>query len=218
MGPTVKKYNSGHFKKGHTINNGKIPWNIGTKSSDATRLKQSSAKLGRTWDDIYGAERAVIMRQNIQKRMLGNKYNKLGYGQGGGYTGKYKKWYFRSLIELSFILRAEEIGLEFYNAEKMFAIPLPNGRIYRPDFYAPNFITRGCIIEVKPTKRCHDDEVNYKSNAAAKFCAENNMEYTIGFDLPPPSNATLKSLYENGLIIFADKTKIKLERKIYARL
>ena len=216
MERAVKKYNLGHFKLGHTINNGRTPWNKGINTGDDARAKQSAAKRGRTWEDIFGIEGAAKRRVNMRKIMKGNNYNKLGFGQGGGYTGKYKNLYFRSLIELTFIIEAERCGLEIYNAENLFPMTMDNGKVYKPDFYAPDFFG-STIVEIKPSKRVNDEDVEYKASQAAKFCRDNNIQYTIGFDRML-TNDDLKSIYESGDLILTDKMSKRLERKLYARL
>lgn len=212
----VKKYNSGNFKIGHVVNSGRIPWNKGIKTSDSARAKQSVAKRGKTWEEIFGVKKSQEMREKARDRMIGNKHNKLGFGQGGGYTGKYKNLYFRSLIELTFIIEAGECGLEIYNAENLFPITMDNGKVYKPDFYAPDFFGP-TIIEIKPSKRVDDQDVEYKASQAAKFCANNNIQYTIGFDRML-TNDRLREVYESGDLVLTNKMSKRLERKLYARL
>lgn len=207
---------NGKFAAGHTINKNREPWNKGIKTPLATRKKQSLAKKGRTWAEIYGDDRSIQMKRAMSGRMKGNNFNRLGLGQGGGYTGRYKSWYFRSLLELTFIIEAEESGLEIYNSENTFAIKMDNGRIYKPDFYSPDFFGP-TLIEVKPAKRICDEDVKYKSSQAARFCKENGIQFTIGFDRMLP-NYRLREIYESGELVLSDKIKKRLEKRLYARL
>lgn len=98
-------------------------------------------------------------------------------GSGNGWKGWYHGFYFRSLRELSFMIRMDEEGKEFQSAEA-FSIPysfLNTERTYRPDFIVDNNI----LIEIKPKKLHSSPNIIAKTNAARKFCSENGYEYQL---------------------------------------
>jgi len=73
---------------------------------------------------------------------------------GNGWKGWYHKKFFRSLHELSFMVRCDKIGVVYQSAERVgFGVPYTGyegeDRIYYPDFYLP---TTDEVIEVKPEK------------------------------------------------------------------
>ena len=75
---------------------------------------------GKTYEQLFGKENAQIRR--TQCASIGEKnaqYGKPAYGgSGNGWSGWYKEWYFRSIMELSFMINyIEKNNLKWKTAE-----------------------------------------------------------------------------------------------------
>lgn len=109
------------------------------------------------WIDKYGIEEAVRRKENHAKRSAcnGEKNGMFGKvpsrGVGRGWGGYYKNHYFRSLMELHYLIFLVENNIRFESAENvifkveyMYKDKIHN---YFPDFY---LIDTNEIIEIKP--------------------------------------------------------------------
>jgi hypothetical protein len=68
--------------------------------------------LAKTYEELYGKEKANKMKNNLSILNSGSKNKMYGkpspQGSGNGWSGWYKGWYFRSLIELSYMVNVIE--------------------------------------------------------------------------------------------------------------
>lgn len=122
-------------------------------------------------------------------------------GSGNGYKGWYKKIFFRSLRELSYLITLE--GKIWKNGE-LVRIPyidyLGRERTYSPDF----IIDEKIIIEIKPLKLHKSPNVILKKKAAEKYCQQHNMTYhLIDFERIPVEE--LKLLVDSGDVVFQER-------------
>lgn len=192
--------NIGKFKKGHVGNN---------------------QSLFQCWYNKYGEEVAKEKLVNFKiKQSLNNSGNKnkmynkpTPIGSGNGWSGWYKNYYFRSLLELSFIIKVlERFKFTWISAEcKELIINYIdyNGipRTYRADFLVNNKY----LIECKPKKLQNSITNILKSNAAMIFCKENGYKYKF-IDIPILSQEQLIYLYNTKQIKFLERYERKFKQ------
>jgi len=150
-------------------------WINKLNKNDKQLWRQGQGKVqalrGKKFYEFYGVERANEIRYSIS---VGTKKNMPEMGpppisSGYGYSGKYKGYHFRSLLELSYIKHLIDNNINFKSAEnKEFAVKYINSkgntRKYYPDFY---LIDENKIIEIKPKfKARYDSDVMLKCDAA----------------------------------------------------
>lgn len=165
------------------------------------------------WRILYGlnAEQKIIEYSNkVSKNMSGTNNPMFGKpspnGSGNGWKGWYKKWFFRSLRELSYALYLDEKNILWESGERI-VIPYTqhngNKGTYRPDF----FIIPSKIVEIKPKRLHNSPKIIAKTKSAIEFCKTNNMTFEI-IDFPINSDK-IKELYLNKLIQFQPKYETK---------
>ena len=131
-------------------------------------------------------------------------------GSGNGWSGWYNGWYFRSLRELTYMIKIiERFNLKWVSGEsKKYKISYQdfkgNSRNYFPDF----IINDKYIVECKPKKLWTSDNVIRKKNAAIEYCLTNDLIYKM-VDIGKISDEEIKTLKENGFIIFLPRYEKK---------
>lgn len=166
---------------------------IGSKSEYAIKHNTSSnfpSNKGITWENKYGKLRADEMKANhrlkcVLKPMFGKDNYQFGKPahklSGKGQKGYYRGRFFRSLLELSYIVNVlEKEEIEYYNGElkkyKFKYIFEGSERNYFCDFVTNNEKT---FIEIKPKSLCRTLQNIAKFTAAEKWCTENGCEYIV---------------------------------------
>lgn len=166
------------------------------------------------WVAKYGEEEARRKFAELKKlqsyNTSGEKNPMFGKpapnGSGGGWSGWYKNWYFRSLRELSYMLRViEHNGFEWESAEtKDFEIPYVNHdgkqRTYRADFV----VNGEWLVEVKPKALMDTPNNKLKKEAAKAFCLARGLRYKM-VDVKLVALEILISISESGLLKFVPK-------------
>ena len=141
------------------------------------------------WVKKYGIEEAEkrkkIRHEKMSKSSSGKNNPMYGkptpQGSGNGWSGWYKGWYFRSILELSYFIQViERFNLSWKSADgkKEFQIKydyLGKNKTYTPDF----LINDKYVIEIKPKKLSKTPYVQAKAQAAKKWCNENGYIYKI---------------------------------------
>ena len=134
-------------------------------------------------------------------------------GSGNGWSGWYKGWYFRSLRELTYMIKViERFNLNWVSGEsnkyKIEYVDFKGDkRNYFPDF----IINDKYIVECKPKKLWNTDNVIRKKEAALKYCDINNLKYKM-IDIGRLENYEIKTLYENSLITFLPRYEMKYKK------
>jgi hypothetical protein len=157
------------------------------------------------------------MNQYKLKQSFNNKGKKNSmYGKpspknsGNGICGWYKGWFFRSLLELSymiFVIERFNLMWETGESEKYKINYIQDGVNKN---YFPDFVINGkYIIECKPKKLWLNSKNLSKFNFAEKFCKENNYIFKVR-DLPKIKKIELMSLIDSGLVILTNKWKDKI--------
>jgi hypothetical protein len=141
--------------------------------------------FGKTLEEIVGYDKAKEMKSKKSKMNKGSGNPMFGKpsptGSGNGWSGWYNGWFFRSILELSYMIKViERYNMNWKNGEdKKHAITYTdvNGivRTYYPDF----IINNKYIVEIKPTKLMKTLKVMEKVNAGIEYCNKNNMIYKI---------------------------------------
>lgn len=165
------------------------------------------------WVTNYGKDKADQLFEELKtRRSLNSKgENNPMYGRpapigsGNGWSGWYKDWYFRSLLELSYmIMIIERFGLIWEPAEqKSLTIEYlydGNKRSYRADF----LIGEKYLVECKPKKLQNTPVNKAKAIAAKKYCEENSLIYKITH-VSIVDEGVLLSKYLTGDLTFIDK-------------
>jgi len=165
-----------------------------------------------TWVDKYGiteADRKMIIYSNrLSESRMGEKNPMYGKpspgGSGNGWKGWYKGFFFRSLLELSFIYQNKDTDIrsaEFMKIEYISYIG--SKRTYSPDYIIGNI-----LYEIKPMKLFKSKSVSLKAKAASIWCENNNYIYELVEPIKIDFE-TIKNLFNCGEIVFTDKYKIK---------
>jgi hypothetical protein len=189
-------------------------------------MKKNSPMRGNSyykiWVEKYGVERADEMNDICsQKKSVKGKESSFWfgktppYGSGNGWSGWYKGWYFRSLLELSYMVNIiEKFNLKWETGEssnyKIQYTHKENVKNYFPDFIIENKY----MIECKPKKLWNTKLVRNKKIAAEEFCEKNNLIYKLR-DVPKISDSKVLFLYENGDLVWIDRYKEKFEKRIH---
>jgi len=168
------------------------------------------------WLVKYGKEVADKKQAecNLKKSINSSGKNNPMYGKpspngsGQGWKGYYKKHFFRSLRELSYMIYLEENNIPWITGEtKKFSTEYTDykgtPRTTRPDF----FINNNELVEIKPLKLHTTTKILAKKEAMEKFCKLNNYKYTlIDFNIDA---IKIKSELDNGNVEFIKNYKQK---------
>jgi len=181
------------FKKGHIIVNKKTNYEY--------------------WSHKYGTEEANKRLQKWKDKLSlansGNKNPMYGkpspIGSGNGWSGWYKGWYFRSLLELSYMIHViERFNINWERAEqKKYCIPYKINGINR-NYYADFIINGKYVVECKPKKLTYSEINKAKFKSAVEYCKANNLIFKVTH-CTKMSPKELVVLYKQGNIRFVEK-------------
>lgn len=174
-----------------------------------------SKNKGKTLDQIYGISKSNQIRKRLSSLTSGSNNPMFGRpspkGSGNGISGWYNEWYFRSLHELSFMIKIiERFKFNWISGETVpikYIDFLGKERTYFPDF----IINEKYMVEIKPKRLHKSDEVIRKSEAATQFCKLNGLVYKLLDPSKKLNNDEIKDLISTH--------KIKLSKqKDYDRI
>ncbi len=170
------------------------------------------------WVEKYGLEVAnkklIDLKEKQSLLSRGEKNPMFGKpspkNSGNGICGWYKGWFFRSLLELSymvFVIERFNLSWESGEIEKYkikYNIDGVN-KNYFPDFV----INEKYVIECKPKKlwKININEVKFKF--AKDFCDKNNLIFKIK-DITKLKKPELLNLISNGDVVLTNKWKDKI--------
>ena len=167
-------------------------------------------KKHKTYEEMWGKKAADHRKFLQSQKWLGDKNPMFGKPSpkksGAGICGWYKNWYFRSLMELSFMINyIEKNNVEWQNAENREYMVQYTHYTGRDRNYFADFILNGNLMaEVKPRKLSTTPLVTLKKEAAIKFCQERGMEYKIF------TERDFVKLTQEELKVLIEENKIKL--------
>jgi hypothetical protein len=183
---------------------------------------ENNNMYGKTFYDVwlkkYGKDIADEKMKNLKEKHSKNNsgvnnpmYGKPSpIGSGNGWSGWYKGWYFRSLLELSYMINViERYNIKWESGEKKkYQIKYNvDGKIknYYPDFILENKY----IVELKPKKLYNTIINKAKKESALSYCDKNGYIYKMR--TPKKLNKTeILKLYNSDKIKFLDRYKEKL--------
>lgn len=162
-----------------------------TKDKIAAKLSDINTGIG---NPMYGKSVSAILKakgdefylswtNSMSKAMKGNKnpmYGKPVPAQSGrGVKGWYNGKFFRSLIELSYMLMLDRFNIEYISAErsslKMKYISDNSDRTYVADFLVANKY----LVECKPKSLWNTSIVKLKKKIAEDFCTQKGLKYKL---------------------------------------
>lgn len=165
---------------------------------------------GKTDIDFFGKKRAIEISKKRSKAVSGKNNPMYGKpspkGSGNGWSGWYKGFYFRSILELSFLFDHENV-ISAENIKISYIDYFGCNRTYHPD-YRYNEI----IYEMKPKRLIQSPLNKLKFAAAQQYCKQNNLKFVIltEFDITVDYKR-IKEKYLAGEIKFLEKYDKKMK-------
>lgn len=153
--------------------------------ASVTLSEYNRSLKGKSLTQIHGKEKADRIKEKISLSMSGEKnpaYGKSYENGGKSVKGHYKGFFFRSLLEYSFMKHLESQGIDLnYVKYESFSIPYEfegRKRTYKIDFFVNNV-----AYEVKPSyalRYVTEGMINHaKWTAARQFFGEKGIEFQV---------------------------------------
>lgn len=168
---------------------------------------------GKTWEEIHGKELSDKLKKQMSEKNSGKNNPMYGkpspQGSGNGWCGWYNNLFFRSILELSFLIKNPNVKSAEY-------IKIPykdyNGNERN---YLPDFIDEVNLYEIKPSYLVDSKENQLKFEAARVYCENNNLNFKIitDLDINRLSDSDIKLLRESNKIKFIDRYEEKFKEK-----
>ena len=148
-------------------------------------------RRGSSYEELYGEKKAKELRENQSlcrsEAIASKKYNPHSNHKNGHFYSKLnnKKFWYRSSYELAaYKLLDDEDAQSIIKSWKVepFRISYFDGEIMRnhiPDILVEYKSGKKQLINVKPSPRIKEKSNIIKSNAAEKYCKDNNMTYSV---------------------------------------
>lgn len=216
---SVKGENNGFYGKKHS-NEVLDKISINTKKVMQEKFSGENAPMyNKTfyeiWIEKYGKEEADLKLIEYKKKqsinssgennpMFGKPAPK---GSGNGWSGWYEGFFFRSLMELSFII--DNLDKISTAESKKYKIEYELNGVKRN--YFPDFIIENKIIEIKPQKLWKTLENSVKFEKAKIWANENGYEFLI-LDYPKKQKSVIQNLVTQEKIKFTNRYKIKYDQ------
>lgn len=171
---------------------------------------------GKKYEEIYGKEKSDLMKKNLSNKFSGENNNMYGKpspnGSGNGWSGWYKDRFFKSLLELSFLINyVDRYNMNCKSAEKKeYRIKYKDYQEKERNYFPDYIINEKYMVEIKPEHLRNSFDVIRKKESAIIFCKENNLKYKM---ITPPrlSKSKIKNLIETEKVILIDRYKEKYE-------
>jgi endogenous inhibitor of DNA gyrase (YacG/DUF329 family) len=198
-------------------NKGKDNPNYGGKYSrfeGAIKWCQENQK-GKKFEEIYGEERAKEIKRKLSNASSGSNNPMYGKeapnGSGNGWSGHYKGHYFRSMLELYYLIYLIDNDINFEKGEqKKFYVPYKFDNInktYRPDYY---LIDNDEVIEIKPSALLNI-KINKLKFEAARQKYGDKFKILTEKEIVKIELDYLYNLYIDKIIVFDKGYDVKFE-------
>lgn len=136
-------------------------------------------------------------------------------GSGNGWSGWYKGWYFRSILELSYVvLVLEREGRDWRPAESAdMAIPYTDPLGQERTYYADFIVDGSILVECKPESLLDTPLVQAKRIGAEKYCRDKGWTYQL---ITPPrlSEEAIRDLHDEGTVVWLERYRRKFEERV----
>jgi hypothetical protein len=135
-------------------------------------------------------------------------------GSGNGWSGWYKNWYFRSILELSYLIHNIEVqGQRWQSGEQSsLGIRYKNHKGIERTYFADFLVEGKYLVECKPRRLFKSLEVKSKARAAKKFCQKQGLHYIL-IEPTRLSREEIVSLFRSGKIKFLPRYEKKFKEK-----
>jgi len=173
-----------------------------------------------SWTEKYGKdvadEKMIEYKQLHSFNSSGEKNGMYGkpspQGSGNGWSGWYKNIFFRSLLELSFLVNyIERFKMNMTNAEcSKYAIKYNDYNGTDRTYFADYIINDKYLVEIKPKKLFNTPLIKSKSDAAKIYCKKNNLIYKLLEPIKIKKDQ-IQELIDNKTLIFTDITLNKFK-------
>ena len=220
LNPFFGKHHTDESKNKMVLNKDYSKYHTKDFKNKISKLKKgkNNSMYGKTfysiWVEKYGIDIANQKLDNFKKQQsINNKGSKNSMygkttpqGSGNGWSGWYNGWFFRSIKELTYMIKIiERFNLTWESAEQnKYLIRYRDYnneiRTYRCDF----IINNKYLVEIKPKNLFNSDNVKRKKIAAIDFCEKNSLKYKLT-TIDNLSSQELINLYENNKIKFIDR-------------
>jgi len=187
------------------------------------RLGSSNGMFGKTvlecMEAKYGIEEAKKRwtEQNKKKARYGSDNGQFGkpapMGSGNGWSGWFSGFYFRSLLELSFIVQSIKNGIEIKSAES---------NDYRIEYYDkngkkrnyfPDYVINDVIYEIKPYSLLNTGDNKPKFDAAKEKFGPEKFIILTEKEIDKLPDDVIKLMYINGEIKFTERYNKKFKER-----
>jgi len=225
----VSGENNGFFGKRHSKKTIKKFQNKDTSYTQTQEFREMSSKRAKkVFENPEIRAKLNINNRGLSKQKINQWKKKLSkansgsnnamygkpspQGSGNGWSGWYNGFYFRSLLELSYLKYLFDNDVKFRTAETQeFKVEYKdwegNKRNYFPDFYLED--TKE-IVEIKPKKLVNSKQNKSKFKAAKK---KYGNKFKIITEEIKISDDEIKILYENHEVKFLERYENKLKEK-----
>lgn len=173
------------------------------------------------WAEKYGTDIANDKLQTMKQRIsikTSGKNNPM-HGKpapqksGNGWSGWYNGWYFRSILELSYMINViERFNLKWKSAEtSKFGIEYTLDGISRT-YFSDFIINDMYLVELKPKRLQKTKKNQIKFEYAHKFCNDIGLIFKVR-DIPKIQIDQFNQLVLGGKVILTDKWKQVYDKK-----
>ncbi len=194
---------------------------ISKKLSGKKNPAYKRGKLKDLWFKKYGLEIAnqkdLEWKKKLSQQSSGINNNMYGkpspIGSGNGWSGWYNNWFFRSLLELSFMIKViERFKFQWESGEqKKYKITYLDFKGKNKNYFPDFILNNKYMVECKPKNLQNSLVVQFKAKAALEFCFNNNMKYKLISPYKLNDNEII-DLYNTGKIKFLEKYEVKFKR------
>lgn len=179
--------------------------------------KESQKRKGKTLIEIHGEEKAEEIRKKYSINSSGENNPMYGkpspIGSGNGWSGWYNDIYFRSILELSYLVYLIDNNISFENGEcRKFRIDYDmDDKKYT--YFCDFVLSDGTYIEIKP-KRLLNTLVNKSKFEASVNKLKDKFIVLTEDDVERLSFDMIKYYYDNNILKFIDRYDKKFKEML----
>ncbi|GJQ43802.1 MAG: hypothetical protein JETCAE03_33000 [Ignavibacteriaceae bacterium] len=189
----------------------------------AKKIKKKLSKLNAgNKNHFFGKHHTTQTKQQIsnnrKNKLTGSKNHMYGKppptGSGNGWSGWYKNWYFRSLLELSYMINViERFNLKWESAEKRkYRINYVDYNGKNRTHFADFVLNNKYLVEIKPKNLFNTTNNTIIKEACINYCNQNNLIFKM-IEPTKIKQEIVFNLYKNNEIKFIDRYVKKIEEK-----